>query len=91
MHNPEAEVVYDVLAGREGGAKLYSQLAPLFSGIQDSDYAPTQGRREQLDENLADLARVEAQLDELRHQELARLEEQAKALGLPRIILPQRG
>ena len=91
MHNPKAEVVYDVLAGREGGAKLYSQLAPLFSGIQDSDYAPTQGQRDQLDENLADLARVEAQLDELRHQDLARLEEQAKALGLPRIILPQRG
>ncbi|MBP6514067.1 MAG: hypothetical protein KA224_02735, partial [Steroidobacteraceae bacterium] len=30
MHNPEAEVVYDVLAGRSGGAKLYPQIAPLM-------------------------------------------------------------
>ena len=42
MHNPKAEVVYDVLAGREGGAKLYSQIAPLFTDTQNSDYAPTQ-------------------------------------------------
>ena len=44
MHNPEAEVVYDVLGGRQGGAKLYSQIAPLFSDMQSSDYEPTQGQ-----------------------------------------------
>ncbi len=90
MHNPEAEVVYDVLNGRDGGAKLYSQIAPLFSDMQSSDYAPTQGQLEQMDENLADLKQVEAQLLVLRTQELARLEAQAASLGLPRIILPKR-
>ncbi len=90
MHNPEAEVVYDVLNGRDGGAKLYSQIAPLFSDMQSSDYAPTQGQLEQMDENLADLQQVEAQLQALRSEDLAGLEAQAKALGLPRVILPNR-
>ena len=90
MHNPKAEVVYDVLAGREGGAKLYSQIAPLFSDIQNSDYAPTQGQQAQMEENLADLKQVEEQLNTLRSEDLARLEAQALALGLPRVILPER-
>jgi hypothetical protein len=89
MHNPEAEVAYDVLAGRQGGAKLYSQIAPLFTDIQNSDYAPTQGQLSQMEENLADLKAVEAELGTLRNGDLARLEAQAKALALPRVILPQ--
>lgn len=90
MHNPEAEVVYDVLNGRDGGAKLYSQIAPLFSDMQSSDYAPTQGQLEQMDENLADLQQVEAQLQAMRGEDLARLEAQVKALNLPRVIVPDR-
>ena len=88
MHNPEAEVVYDVLNGRDGGAKLYSQIAPLFSDMQSSDYAPTQGQKEQMDENLSDLQQAEQQLEALRNEDLAGLEAQARALGLPRVILP---
>ena len=90
MHNPEAEVVYDVLNGRDGGAKLYSQIAPLFSDMQSSDYAPTQGQQEQMQENLTDLQQVEQQLRALRSEDLEALEAQAKALGLPRVILPER-
>ena len=90
MHNPKAEVSYDVLAGREGGAKLYSQIAPLFSDIQASDYAPTQGQSGQMDENLADLKQIEDQLGALRGEDLARLEAQAKALSLPQVIVPER-
>jgi photosystem II stability/assembly factor-like uncharacterized protein len=89
MHNPEAEVAYDVLAGRQGGAKLYSQIAPLFTDIQNSDYAPTQGQLSQMEENLADLTAVETELGALRNGDLARLEAQAKALALPRVILPR--
>ena len=44
MHNPDAEVVYDVLTGREGGAMLYSQLSNLYTDVQSSDFAPTQGK-----------------------------------------------
>jgi hypothetical protein len=88
LHNPDAEVVYDILAGRSGGAKLYSQLAPLYSWAQDSDHAPTQGMRERRDELLAELARREGELGALRAGELARLEQAVAAAGLPRVIVP---
>ncbi len=88
MHNPEAKVVYDVLAGREGGAKLYSQLSSLYSDIQGSDFAPTQGQTGQLDENLAALSAIEAELRSMQDSELARLESQATSIGLPHVIVP---
>ena len=45
LHNPKAEVVYDVLAFK-GGAQLYSRLGPLYSFVVESDGVPTQGMRE---------------------------------------------
>lgn len=45
LHNPKAEVVYDILAFK-GGARLYSRLGPLYSFVVESDGAPTQGVRE---------------------------------------------
>jgi photosystem II stability/assembly factor-like uncharacterized protein len=91
MHNPEAKVVYDVLAGRKGGAKLYSQLSNLYTDIQGSDFAPTQGQRGQLEENLASLSAIESELAAMKGGDLARLESQATALGLPHVIVPGGG
>lgn len=91
MHNPEAEVLYDVLAGRHGGAKLYAQISPLFSDIQSSDYGPTQGQLDQMAENLAALKSVEDDLNALRQGDLARLEAEAASLQLPRVIVPNGG
>lgn len=91
MHNPDAEVVYDVLAGRDGGAKLYSQLSNLYTDVQASDFAPTQGQRGQLEENLADLSAIEGELSAIRTGELAQLEAEAASLGLPRVIVPGAG
>jgi photosystem II stability/assembly factor-like uncharacterized protein len=89
LHNPKAEVVYDVLSGREGGAKLYSQLSPLYSWIQDSDHAPTQGMRERRDELMRELERLERDIAGLRGAELAGLEREVAALGLPHVIVPE--
>ena len=44
-HNPNAEVSYDILAGRHGGAQLYSRLSWLFEGAREHESAPTQGMR----------------------------------------------
>ena len=88
FHNPKAEVVYDVLAGRFGGAKLYSQIAPLYSDVQTSDYAPTQGQSSELEADLADKAALEGKLSAFRQREVARLEEQLRAANLPRILVP---
>jgi len=80
-----------VLAGRQGGAKLYSQLSNLYTDIQASDFAPTQGQAGQLEENLAALSAIEAELSAMKGGDLARLESQATALGLPHVIVPGGG
>src|SRR5262249_11106254 len=45
MHNPKAEVSYDILA-MKGGAKLYSQLIALYEHLKDADGEPTMGIKE---------------------------------------------
>jgi hypothetical protein len=88
LQNPKAEVVYDVLAGRQGGAKLYSQIAPLYSDIQTSDYAPTQGQSSELEADLVEKVALEGEIAALRKGELAKLEEQLRAANLPHVLVP---
>ena len=45
LHNPTAEVTYDILA-MKGGAQLYSRLVPLFEAVAEGDGAPTRGQRQ---------------------------------------------
>jgi photosystem II stability/assembly factor-like uncharacterized protein len=88
LHNPEAEVSYDILAGRGGGAQLYSQLAPLYSATLEGDGPPTQGMREVAAGYRERLTAYRAELDTLIAEDLARLEEQAAALDLGWVLLP---
>ena len=88
LHNPEAVVNYDILSGRGGGAKLYSQLAPLYSWINDSDHTPTQSMLDRADVLLAELAQRETAIAALRDDELAKVEAEAEKLGLARILIP---
>ncbi len=68
LHNPRAEVTYDILA-QKGGARLYSRLSALLSFANEGDGAPTQGQRElfaaQQQELGALLARFDAILAEV--------------------------
>ena len=88
LHNPEAEVSYDILAGRDGGAQLYSQLAPLYSAVLEGDGAPTQGMREVAAGYRERLEACAAELETLLTEDLARLEEEARALELGHVLLP---
>ncbi len=88
LHTPKAEVNYDVLAGREGGAKLYSQLGWLYDENDSSDYPPAQGLRERYAELAAELQQRQDELRALRSGDLALLEKQVDAAGLPRFIVP---
>jgi photosystem II stability/assembly factor-like uncharacterized protein len=90
LHNPQAEVNYDILAGREGGAKLYSQMSPLYDWAQSANTAPTQSMRDRYAVLNRELTRLEGQIAELRRTELAAVEQQADALQLPRVIVPAR-
>lgn len=87
LHNPKAEVVYDVLA-QKGGAQLYSRLAPLLDVAKDGDGAPTQGAREQFAREKQELDADEAELNRLITTDLAALNETAAKQGLPRVYVP---
>nr|HRC86701.1 glycosyl hydrolase [Thermoanaerobaculia bacterium] len=87
LHNPKAQVTYDILAF-QGGTKLYSNLAFVFDTVEDGDGAPTQGAQEVYTSLLAELLRYEHELQELRATDLARLDQLATGLSLPRVLVP---
>jgi hypothetical protein len=87
LHNPKAKVAYDVLA-QKGGAKLYSQLVWLFEWIKDSDGRPTQGLKEVYEEQALLLKKYELEWQVLLAGDLAKLNEEAKKLELPGVIVP---
>jgi photosystem II stability/assembly factor-like uncharacterized protein len=90
LHNPKAEVAYDILA-MPGGAKLYSKLGPLLDWVNEGDGAPTQGMREVFAELQAELTAVETEQKALVSSDLARLEEMARSLDLPHVIVREPG
>jgi hypothetical protein len=84
LHNPKAEISYDVLAMR-GGAALYSRLSPLFDFVKTGDGAPTQGTRDVLAIYRQELDAQEAALNELLTKDLAALNATAETLGYPEV------
>lgn len=87
LHNPKAEVTYDILA-KKGGAKLYSQLAPLYDLVKDSDGPVTQGMREVYADNAKELTRLDATWKLLLADDIARLNKEASKLRQPAIVPP---
>jgi len=88
LHNPKAEVTYDILM-QKGGAQLYSKIVPLYSFVIDGDGAPTQGMREMYAEHSQELAADEAEWQEL-EKAVAALNVQAKELNAPVVVVPAR-
>jgi len=80
-----SEVTYDILAIK-GGAKLYSQLVPLYYTLMESDAPVTQGIREVYAEDAKELKRLEARWIALTTGEIARLNDQASDLRA--IVVP---
>ncbi len=87
LHNRKAKIPYDILA-QKGGARLYSQLVWLFEMMKDSDGAPTQGIREMLEEQSELLRKYQDEWRGLAAKELTALNEQAKKLDVPAILIP---
>ncbi len=88
IHNPHAEVDYDVLGGRHGGAMIYSRLSWLFMTSGAHDGPPTQGMREVAAELAEKLAAQEAALAGLMAEDLAKLNELAKEEEVPYVLTP---
>jgi photosystem II stability/assembly factor-like uncharacterized protein len=87
LHNPKAEVAYDILA-QKGGAQLYSQLCWLFELLKEGDGAPTQGIREVHAEQEAVLKKQLARWQALVKDDLAELNRLARKLDAPIVVLP---
>ncbi len=87
LHNPKAQVAYDILA-MKGGAQLYSNLGWLYSAVLEGDGPPTQGMREAAARLRSELDSKLAELKRLIDRDLAELNRQAKSLDLPHILVP---
>jgi photosystem II stability/assembly factor-like uncharacterized protein len=88
LHNPRAEVAYDILAQR-GGAKLYSQLAWLFEALKEGDGAPSPGVKEQYAEQSHLFGEYQKEWEQLLDREVAKVNQTAKDLRVPGLIVPR--
>jgi photosystem II stability/assembly factor-like uncharacterized protein len=88
IHNPRAQVVYDILA-MKGGTKLYSRLSPLMDFVTDGDGAPTQGERDVFADQMKELELWEARLKQFIDGDIATLNAQAAQLGVGFVAVPQ--
>ncbi len=91
IHNPNAEVDYDVLGGRHGGAKLWSRLSWLFNSAREHDGPPTQGMTEAGAELATELAQQASALDALLAEDLARINDLASELSIEYVLTPETG
>ena len=86
LHNPTAEVVYDILAMR-GGARLYSRLSPLQMWATEANGAPTAGMTQVLAEQEKELAALEAETKQFMNGDVSRINKSATELKLPFVII----
>jgi hypothetical protein len=87
LHNPDAEVTYDILA-QKGGAQLYSKLGFLYENLKEADGPPPQGAREVYAEQSRELREYEAEWNRLVSAQLAKLNEIARQMDVPNIVVP---
>ncbi|HJZ12604.1 MAG TPA: hypothetical protein VJ521_10660, partial [Acidobacteriota bacterium] len=86
LHNPKAEMPYDILA-MKGGVKLYSRLSALFNFAMEGDGPPTQGVRETYETRKAELNQLEGQWKELVSKDLPALNDAARKLDVPIVLV----
>ncbi len=86
LHNPKAEVTYDILA-MKGGAKLYSLLASLYFTADESDGPVTQGMREVYASLAKDLAALDTEWSGCR-ESLMRLNQAVAEAGIANVLVP---
>ncbi len=91
MHNPEAEVVYDVLAGREGRRQaVFADLAVCSATCSPRTMRRRRASWSRWERTWRICSRSRRSCTRCAAEDLAGLEAQAKALDLPRVILPDR-
>jgi hypothetical protein len=86
LHNPTAEVVYDILAMR-GGARLYSRLSPLQMWAAEATGVPTSGMMQVLVEQEKELAALEGEAKQFLSADVTKINQRAAQLNLQFVIV----
>ena len=86
LHNPTAQISYDILA-MKGGTQLYSKLAPLYTWAHEADGRPTQGMKEMAAEHRQELDRLTSEWSALVSGEIAALNTKARELNLGFVLV----
>jgi photosystem II stability/assembly factor-like uncharacterized protein len=86
LHNPTAEVVYDILAMR-GGARLYSRLSPLELWAVEAAGAPTAGMTQVLTEQEQELTTLESETKAFLASDVAALNQRATQVGVGYVVV----
>jgi photosystem II stability/assembly factor-like uncharacterized protein len=86
LHNPTAQISYDILA-MKGGTRLYSRLAPLYSWAHEADGPPTQGMKEMAEEHRKELDRLACEWQSLLAGDIAALNTRARELNLGFVLV----
>jgi photosystem II stability/assembly factor-like uncharacterized protein len=89
LHNPKAEIAYDILA-MPGGAQLYSRLSPLYSMAHEGDGRPTQGMREVYGELKKGLDALAAQWKAILDEDVPALNARARELAPEFVVVPAK-
>jgi photosystem II stability/assembly factor-like uncharacterized protein len=85
LHNPTADIVYDILAMR-GGTRLYSRLAPLQMWAVESDGVPTAGMLDVLAAQEKELADLERETTAFIGKDVAGINAAASRLGIAFVV-----
>ncbi|HEX5475692.1 MAG TPA: hypothetical protein VFX12_13615 [Vicinamibacterales bacterium] len=86
LHNPTAEVVYDILA-MHGGTRLYSRLAPLQMWAVEAEGVPTAGMTQVLQEQEQELASLAADTQRFLSTDVASINQRAASMGMPFVVV----
>jgi hypothetical protein len=86
LHNPTAEVVYDILAMR-GGTRLYSRLVPLQMWAVEGEGPPSTGMTQVLEVQEQELAALERETRDFIEEEVGTLNAAAARLGLSFVVV----
>jgi photosystem II stability/assembly factor-like uncharacterized protein len=86
LHNPTAEIVYDILA-MPGGTRLYSRLAPLLMWAVEGEGQPTAGMMQVLQAQEKELAELERELELWLANGVAAVNQRAAAAGVPFVVV----
>jgi photosystem II stability/assembly factor-like uncharacterized protein len=87
LHNPKAEVEYDILAK---GAMLYSRLAQLLAYTLQGSGAPTQGQREVFELQRADLDKLDAEWRSLLNEQVLATARKGDSFASGGLVIPGR-